>query len=86
MKEITVMDKITEEMAEQEKHRWIPVEERPPKIGQTVIVTYKHTHGGGTSVTTDKWTGLKHVGWSLFGDMVVAWMPFPEPWKPKEEL
>ena len=61
--------------------RWIPVTERLPKVFKAVIVSTS-----GDAVTTafmlpnKNWVDLDGEKFCV-ADTVVAWMPFPEPYK-----
>lgn len=59
---------------------WIPCSERLPKEIGTYLVTLDYKEHG-KSVTTI-WYHGKQIGWDLLvADVVIAWMPLPEPWK-----
>lgn len=63
---------------------WIPVEERLPKSGQTVLAFIKHNYveDGWRAYRvyeyTDHWVGMGNLC------DVVAWMPLPEPYRPQQ--
>ena len=67
---------------------WIPVEERLPEAGEHVLVSI------GTGFNPEKaflsedghWTMLHAPeGYNDITDMVDAWRPLPEPYRPKKE-
>ena len=60
--------------------QWIPVSERLPDKRQEVLITTKNTFEFYTD--TDEWDGNSF--W-CYGETVVAWMPYPEPWKGGKE-
>ena len=67
-----------EEMAEDLAHpHWIPVSERlpDPDKKQDVLVTLNYFE---LEVEPDVWDG--DLFW-YYGERVIAWMPFPEPYK-----
>lgn len=55
--------------------QWIPISERLPEKKQDVLVTIDYFE---RDVVTDIWEGDLFL---YYGENVVAWMPFPEPWK-----
>ena len=59
--------------------KWIPVEERLPEYGKEVL-TY-HSHG---DFYVNHLIDDENAEW--FWDSVIAWMPLPEPYEPKEVL
>ena len=62
---------------------WIPVEERMPKTGDTVLTYIKHNYA------EDNWRAYKVYEYTDhfvgMGNLcnVMAWMPLPEPYKPQ---
>ena len=67
-----------------EQTRWIPVSERLPDAIGTYLVTLDYKEHG-TGVTT-LWFHNKEIGWDLrVADVVIAWMPLPQPYKGESE-
>ena len=66
----------------EQEPRWIPVSERLPEETGTYLVTLEYKEHG-TGITTLWFHGS--FGWDLrVADVVVAWMPLPKPYEPKE--
>ena len=74
------------------KNRWIPVEERLPEELTPVLVTaYVPESKPGWDkrktfyvvVDTDVYDPETSTGWDCFRDKVIAWRPFPEPYRSK---
>ena len=66
--------------------RWIPVSERLPKEGETVLVCYQAQ--GKIAQSVCEWFDMPNRGivWSsLCGRTPIAWMPLPEPYKAESE-
>ena len=55
-----------------EPMQWIPVKERLPEAGVSVIVTSKNGYVYTSNIAHGEWE---------YGGEVVAWTPLPEPWK-----
>lgn len=72
-------------MEEQGKHRWIPVEERLPEVGDYVLGTNKY---GEVLVYHYGWNvpHSKKMFFHLCGAAanVIAWYPLPEPYRQEE--
>lgn len=64
--------------------KWIPISERlPDKMGTYLVTLEYKEHGQGI---TTLWYHGEDIGWDLrVADVVVAWMPLPEPYKKGEE-
>ena len=63
---------------------WIPVEDRLPKKGQVVL--WCNDDGNSfTSAITYECKGNWAIGNRHRRSRVIAWMPLPEPYKPKED-
>ena len=87
--------KIVKELAEEYKSNlsetltsWIPCSERLPEDGNKVIIT---TKAGNVmaGIYTKHYGFRKNEGFTcdvcfIYLESVVAWMPLPEPYKPKE--
>jgi hypothetical protein len=60
---------------------WIPVTERLPEWGQTVIVAYAETHGdeGMVGCETHYADGVWTDSDRMRGGQPTHWMPLPEP-------
>ena len=73
-KDIAIM--IVNEVAK-EFPRWIAVEERLPEAESHVLVTFEDGFVSAVGYSGD---------WELWEDSgdVIAWMPLPEPYKPRE--
>lgn len=75
---------------EQDKHRWIPVEERLPEKDDIVLVTIEGTCGKTLTVKCIE-LGCYERTWFICSDIklrkmrVVAWMPLPEPYQGDKE-
>lgn len=65
---------------------WIPVSERLPKEGETVLVCY-HSQGE-VAQSVCEWFDMPNRGivWStLCGQKPIAWQPLPKPYKVESE-
>lgn len=64
--------------------RWIPVSERlPEKMGAYLVTLEYKEHGLGI---TTLWFHGSEIGWDLrVADIVIAWMPLPEPYMADKE-
>ena len=79
--DIKAFDMVIESL---EQTRWIPVSERLPDAIGTYLVTLDYKEHG-TGVTT-LWFHNKEIGWDLrVADVVIAWMPLPQPYKGESE-
>jgi len=56
--------------------QWIPVSERLPRRGQKVLVCTKEI------IAIDS---LEQLGWRVYRDDVIAWMPLPKPYEGEKE-
>lgn len=75
---------------EQSEPRWIPVTERPPKIGEYVLCMVRQRYYGQLHVCRyvdeDEYISHPYFDWRHNGfPDVVAWMPLPEPYKEATE-
>lgn len=77
-------------LAEMANNQWIPCSERLPKDGEDVIIYYERDAFNDEGVFRKKEIG---VGWQVkrlwhvdgcLGVEGIAWMPLPEPYKPKD--
>lgn len=66
-------------LEEQQSRRWVPVEERLPEDGETVLCT------DGIFIYLVEYDADLDAG---FGDMdgMIAWQPLPEPYRPEKRL
>lgn len=71
--------------AKADPDRWIPVSKRRPKPDETVIVTVVDPDTS-AKVFSEEATYMGKKWTNAYGDslMVVAWRPFPKPYKKKE--
>lgn len=58
--------------------RWIPVEERLPEIGEPVLITVRDK-----GATIGTWYGNRWGTALRYNEDVLAWMPRPEPYRPR---
>ena len=61
--------------------QWIPCSERLPATKDDYIITVKDKYGTWTDYV--EWNADYHW-WEYEDDMVIAWMPLPEPYKGEE--
>lgn len=61
--------------------QWIPCSERLPRTKDDYIITVKDKYGTWTDYV--EWSADCHW-WGHDDDMVIAWMPLPEPYKGEE--
>ena len=68
---------------------WIPVEERLPKAGEHVLVSFRSAGFlPATAIISEngRWSMLQGAkGFNDVTDDVIAWRPLPEPYRPKKE-
>ena len=64
-----------------QKHQWIPCSEKKPRMIDAVLVCEKD---GFMNVAIRGQAGKFYDTYANVLDDVVAWMPLPEPFKPKE--
>ena len=72
-------------LEKQEQDRWIPVTERPPEVGQSVMISVAGVYTAEGCLKEDgNWYQFR---WSAEHDRAVvgAWKPLPEPYKAEEE-
>jgi len=76
---VEVEEIIHSHMDDAENDGWIPVDERLPEDGETVLCT------DGEDIFLVEYEASLDVG---FGDMdwITAWQPLPEAYRPEEEL
>ena len=82
--DFTVIDKddaIHQIKALPSAQQWIPCSERLPRTKDDYIITVKDKYGTWTDYV--EWSADYHW-WGYDDDMVIAWMPLPEPYKGKE--
>ena len=71
-------------LEKQEKDRWIPVTERPPEVGQSVMITVAGIYTAEGCLKDDgNWCQFR---WSAEHKpaIVGAWKPLPEPYTEEE--
>ena len=83
----TQLNKLSENVEEQTKPRWIPCSERLPEKNKLVLGWYEDTPFSGYRYGIVMKT---NIGWILdYGNKycsnVAAWMPLPKPYKEKTE-
>lgn len=67
----------------QPEQRWIPVSERSPEVGQSVLFSVAGMYAAEGCLREDgdwtqfRWNGIQKK------DMVEAWMPLPKPYREK---
>ena len=68
---------------------WIPVEERLPKAGEHVLVSFRSAGFlPATAIISEngRWSMLQGAkGFNDVTENVIAWGPLPEPYRPKKE-
>ena len=64
--------------------RWIPVTEKLPEEGRTVLGTFEFQGGKGCMTTERVIIKGKEVWSAACGMIPIAWMPLPEPWEGEE--
>ena len=72
-------------LEKQEQDRWIPVTERLPEVGQSVMISVAGVYTAEGCLKEDgNWCQFR---WSAERDRAVvgAWKPLPEPYKAEEE-
>lgn len=57
--------------------RWIPMSERPPKVGQYVLVSMDMNYVATATFQGDYWESTFDLDW----EEVVAWMESPKPFE-----
>lgn len=60
--------------------QWIPCKTCKPKKDGDYFVTYRLEFGGEELAVTSDYYHVNTDEWEVTGS-VLAWMPFPEPWK-----
>lgn len=65
------------------KFKWRPISEKPDagQMGTDYLVYTEFGIGIATYFPNDKWSGYDVMGDGFSGDIILAWMPMPEPWK-----
>ena len=72
-------------MKEEKKTRWIPIsEERPEKDGEYLVTKIYRTWNGNVHYIVDAASFYLGV-FRADPDKVVAWMPLPKPYNPREK-
>ena len=61
-------------------NEWIPMSERPPEIGQYVLISMDMNYVATAVFQGDYWDSTFDLDWIE----VLAWMPTPEPYRVKE--
>lgn len=84
-----VPEKITE-LKERVNGGWIPVEERLPKAGEHVLVSFRSAGFlPATAIISEngRWSMLQGTkGFNDVTEDVIAWRPLPEPYRPKKGI
>lgn len=68
-------------LMEQGRQRWIPCSERLPEVGQDILMSVGGMYTAEGCLREDgdwaqfRWNAIQRK------DMVIAWMPLPEPYK-----
>lgn len=75
------LDKAIEAL--KETPQWIPCSERLPEEYHSYLVTKLDTNPNGSTFTTLAYFYTEETGWDIDG--VIAWMPFPKPYKKEGE-
>lgn len=77
------------ELKERVNGGWIPVEERLPKAGEHVLVSFRSAGFlPATAIISEngRWSMLQGAkGFNDVTEDVIAWRPLPEPYRPKKE-
>ena len=78
------------ELKERVNGGWIPVEERLPKAGEHVLVSFRSAGFlPATAIISEngRWNMLQGAkGFNDVTEDVIAWRPLPEPYRPKKEF
>ena len=74
---VIALNVVIKSLEERPHGEWIPCSERLPEEHHIYLTTIKKANG--ITFTTHSYFFTKEVGWS--NDGVIAWMPFPEPYK-----
>ena len=83
-KAIEAFDLAISALEKQEQDRWIPVTERPPEVGQSVMISVAGVYTAEGCLKEDgNWCQFR---WSAEHDRAVvgAWKPLPEPYTEEE--
>lgn len=81
-----IVDKLVEmikifDKAEEEYNKWIPMSERPPEVGQYVLISMDMNYVATAVFQGDYWESTFDLDW----EDVLAWMPSPEPYRGKKK-
>ena len=88
---LSKVKKIIKELTEEQKGGWIPVSDKLPKSGVSVIVSYKDRFLSQADGTCEGWYDATNMIWSLtdyeYSDNVevIAWRERLAPYQPKGE-
>ena len=71
-------------LRELQRYQWIPCSERLPSKNGTYIATYEWVGLSGTNYTEVDFIDYERGRWQRNFGTVIAWMPLPKAYEPKE--